>query len=90
MEPMLMDVQAQQDLLADVGADKGADELFAKAAEDEGDGPSPAQSVEHMRTYLVDGRPSLEALWARVPLLRAQLVGFLDELDDFERSMPRR
>jgi hypothetical protein len=61
------------------------------AVEEEEDGPPSPRLLARQRrreVYLVEGRASVEALQARVPLLRAQLVGFLDELDDFERHFP--
>lgn len=99
----VIDVDAVADVGADVGGlfTKGSDigalftegadieELFAEGEEDERVSASASESpVEERKAYLVEGRPSVEALRARVPLLRAQLVGFLDELTDFERNFP--
>jgi hypothetical protein len=95
------DVQVEQDPSADVAADKGADqevdkgldkgsdELFAEAVGDEVVPSSSTHLSGMLDTYPVNSRPFVLALWARLPLLRAQLTGFLQELDDFERSKPK-
>jgi hypothetical protein len=87
--------QAGQDAVADIGegvvvVEEGEGDLFVEGEVDVVDGPLPSRSSSEQDVYLVEGGPSFEALRARVPLLRAQVVGFLEELDDFHRHIPPR
>jgi hypothetical protein len=100
-----VDVQVEQDPLADVGvdkgvdevvdevsdkgSDKGADELSAEAVEEGVTFASPTHVADVLQAYVVNSDPSVLALGARVPQLRAQVVALLQELDDFQSYMPK-
>ena len=82
------------DMAENAGGDAEVNALFADGVRDDGDDdgppPSPHSSNEDGRwpVYISNAGPSVLALRERVPLLRAELLSMLDELDAFTRTLP--
>jgi clumping factor A len=89
---------AEQDAGVDQDADVGqesaaeagvrAEELFGDGASDDVHRSAARRTRTSLPRIFDDGRPSLLGLRARIPFVRATLLNFLDDLDEFERSVP--
>ena len=78
----------------DAGGDDEVNALFADGVRDDGDddgpplSPRPSEEDGNWPEYISNAGPSVLALREQIPLLRAELVSFLDELDNFARQLP--
>lgn len=86
-------VDMASDMAVDAGGDEEVDELFADGVHDDGDDNGPpltphTSEDSNWPAVINNSGPSVLALRERVPYIRAQLVGFLDELDSFARQIP--
>ena len=84
------DKEEEEEEGADADADVDAEKegLSSKGEVGDRDDRSETRSSTEDEVRVLRSSPSILALKQRAPHLRAQLLGFLEELDDFQRSFP--